>query len=239
MRRLSQQASVRLVSATAARSIYTQWGSVVHEDGVNEASKMTWLQRITSQSSFRSFYFWHVPQVAVPAGVTMSSSEQYLLSVLEDDLKRLLAVEWCFDFDSFWKDRVASHSRLFTALYVPNSAGMLKFLVGNASANAAGRCENEKRLNKLQSALKWALETERVYSMISLERFHMQRHVFDAFEREKILGATVAAIEEFKSKVPAEFRRKATAELDTYLANMRHWIWDCPNAKREFPRQLA
>jgi hypothetical protein len=211
----------------------------VHEDGVIAQTNKSWWERITAQSPFRSFVFWHVPEAEVPAGVTMSASEQYLLSVLDDDIKRLLAVEWCFDFDAFWKDRVASHTRLFNILYTSNTGGFMKFVVGNASANAAGRVENARRLNKLQAALKWAVETEKVYSMISLERFHMQRHVFDALEREKILAACVAAVDDFKARVPAEFSRKATAELDTYLANMRHWIWDCPNAKREFPRQLA
>ena len=242
MRRLVQPISTRaaaVLGAGAARSIYTQWGSIVHEDGINEAAKMTWLQRISSQTSFRSFYFWHVPEVPVPQGVTMSPSEVYLMSVLEDDLKRLLAIEWCFDFDSFWEDRVKSHTRVFRALYEPSTGGFLKFLVGNAATNAAGKFENEKRLNKIVSALKWAKQTERIYSGINHARFHMQRHVFDAFEREKILAGCVEAVETFKNDVPAEFRRKATAELDTYLANMRHWVWDCPNAKREFPRQLA
>jgi hypothetical protein len=66
----------------------------------------------------------------------------------------------------------------------------------------------------------------------------MQREVFDALEREKILAGCVVLVEEFKDEVPAEFARKATTDLEFHLSNLRHWVWDAPNAKMYFPRQL-
>jgi hypothetical protein len=218
------------------RGVYTTWGTVVLEEGV--AKGKSWIERITSHGSYRSFDVNHLPVAAVPKGVTLSPSEEYLYSAILDDTKRLLATDWTLDFDSFWSDRVESHETLFNVLY-GKEGGIRRMIFGDASGNAAGEIEVRKALNKLKSVLKWAQETERCYSAIANARFRMQREVFEAFEREKILAGCVEAVQEFEDRVPFEYKRKAKQELGLYLGNMRHWVYDCPNAKRAFPRVLA
>merc|ERR1712093_243943 len=110
---------------------------------------------------------------------------------------------------------------------------------GNASDNAAAKAAAETKLNYLKSALKGAQESEKAYSAIANARFRMQREVFDAFEREKILAGCVVVCDDLAANVPSEFKRKATMDVEWHLNNMRHWVWDAPNAKQTFKRRLA
>jgi len=119
-----------------------------------------------------------------------------------------------------------------------SSSGWAKLIFSDCSANEEAKVYVGSRLALLQSTLKWAKEAEQNYSAIVRARFYMQRNVFDALEREKILAGCVVLVEDFKKKVPAEFARKATADLEFHLNNLRHWVWDAPNAKMHFPRQL-
>jgi len=236
MRRISTQSVTAVGACAAVRGVYSIWGSVVLETPI--AQNKTWLERITSQSAYRSFNIHHIPQVAVPAGVQLSKTEQYLLSAIEDDINRLMSIDWTFDFDPFWRDRVNQHGETFDIMYKPGR-GFSKLIFGNYSENRQGRALLESKMNRLKATLEWAEETERCFSSIANARFHMQREVWDAFEREKILAGCVELVDDFKKKVPAEFYRKAVGELDNHLMVMRHWIWDCPNAKRTYPRRLA
>lgn len=236
MRRISAPCASVVSGCVAVRSVYSIWGSVVLETPI--AQNKTWLERITSQSAYRSFNIHHIPQIAAPEGVKLSTTEQYLLSAIEDDINRLMAIDWTFDFDAFWRDRVNQHSETFDIMYKPGR-GFSKLIFGNHVNHREGRALIESKMNRLKATLQWAEETERRFSAIANARFHMQREVWDAFEREKILASCVELVEEFKKNVPAEFYRKSVGELDNHLMNMRHWVWDCPNAKRTYPRRLA
>lgn len=240
MRRVSSNQTIKYVaSCAAARGVYSIWGSVVLETPI--AQNKTWLERITSQSAYRSFSMGHIPESSTPseeARAALSNTETYLLSAIEDDITRMMAVDWTFDFDPFWRDRVQQHVDTFSILYQPGK-GIAKMMFGNQQHNAVGRNLIEPKLNRLKAILSCAEETERRFSAIANARFHMQREVFDGLEREKILAGCVDIVEEFKQIVPEDFKRKAVGELDNHLMNMRHWIWDCPNAKRTYPRRLA
>lgn len=242
MRRVCIRPLTRAVPAAAAllnhaRGVYSIWGSVVLEAPM--AQNKTWAERITSQHAYRSFANQNFPEAVVPENVCLSATEQYLLSAIEDDSKRLMGVDWTFDFDPFWRDRVQQHIDTFGIIYTENRNSFAKMIFGNASDNKEGKLLIERKLNVLKSIMHCAEETERVFSAIANARFHMQREVFDAFEREKILAGCVQIVEDFKKTVPVDFHRKAVGELDNHLMNMRHWVWDCPNAKRTFPRRLA
>ena len=243
MRRACPQIAAVVASGAQTRQVYSIYHTTVHETQITKGEAD--LSRATSVSKVRGFDFAHVPVVTANNRVLggefisrMSAPEVYLYSAIQEDIKRLMGVDWTYDFDSMWRDRVDSHHSLYRTLY-NRSSMLLCFLVGDASANKEGRQEMDCVLNQLDSTLKWAEETERCYSAIAKARFQMQREVFEAFEREKILAGCVEVVENFKASVPSEFRRKACAELDFHLGNMRHWVWDCPNAKRTFPRQLA
>lgn len=241
MRRLacSPRAATAIAATTttaltaATRDIYSIWTSVPQEKPL---LKTPWKDRITAFRSTRSFNFWHSPVKTID-GTKLNAVETYLNSAIEDDLKRLMAVDWTYEFDSFWRDRVNSHAALYKIVYTPGFS-FFKHIFGNSN-NEAARLEIGRKLNQLQATLKWAEETERRYTSIANARFHMQREVFDAFEREKILAGCVELCEEFKNEVPSDFKRKAVGELENHLMNMRHWIWDCPNAKQTFARRLA
>ncbi|KAG8348469.1 hypothetical protein TRVL_00718 [Trypanosoma vivax] len=229
---LNSSASLALVGPS--RGIYTTWSSIPNESW---ATKEPWLQRITNQSRYRSFDFWHVPEVKTPDGIKLSQVEQYLLSCVEDDTKRLLNLSWTFDFDPFWWDRVNSHEKLYRIIYT-NEFSFFRYIFGDHSENLMGQRYIEKKLNYLRSVLHWAFETEKCYSAIAKARFTVQRDVWNALERERYLAGCVEAVELFKREVPQEFSEKALGELENHLTNMRHWVWDCPNAKRLYP-QLA
>ena len=242
-------ASLATLTLTSAhRCVYSIWGSVPHEgnNGVSKPNDQTpTMLKVLDSTGTRFHRLVTVPAVAksdVPANVTLTEPEEYLLSAIEDDIKRIMAVDWTVDFDSFWADRVYSHERLCESLYADNtssSSGWSKLIFSDCSANVAGRAHVGSRLAYLQATLKWAQEAERQYSAIANARFEMQRRVFDALEREKILAGCVVLVDEFKARVPAEFARKATTDVEYHLSNLRHWVWDAPNAKMYFPRQLA
>lgn len=234
LRRLAIAAPATSVSAAPTRGVYTTWEAVPLEAW---ASREPWLRRITNPSRYRGFEFWHAPEVAAPAGVPLSVVEKYLLSGIEDDTSRLLNISWTYDFDTFWHDRVASHEALYNILYKDRSF-FYKFLFTDCSGNEAGRKYLEKKLNYLRSVLHWAAVTEQHYTAIAAARYTMQRDVWNALERERCLMGCVAAVESFRAMVPQEFAEKAVGELENHLVSMRHWVWDCPNAKRTFA-QLA
>ncbi|KPI90420.1 hypothetical protein ABL78_0496 [Leptomonas seymouri] len=242
MRRVAFLTSAAAVSAlplaatsVPARSIYTTWASVPCEDW---ACKESWLKRITSQSEYRSFEFWHVPEVDVPEGLNLNAVERYLLSSLENDIERLLNISWCSDFDSYWHDRVSSLEMLFKTIYTDDYP-IYRFIFGNCTHKTAEKEYILHKLNYLSSILFWAGRTERCYTSIVKARYYVQRCVWNALERERYLCACVEAVDSFAKKVPEEFRTKAMGELELALVNMRHWVWDCPNGKRTFTRRLA
>lgn len=240
MRRVCSRGSASVAAAVMvgqSRSVYSIWGSVVLEEPMSQ--NKTWAERLTSQHEYRSFANQTIAEVPAPAGVCLSATEQYLLSAIEDDTKRLMGVDWTFDFDPFWRDRVQQHVDTFAIIYTEGRNGIAKMIFGNGSSNKDAKLVIERKLNVLKATIQWAEDTERVYSAIANARFHMQREVFDAFEREKILAGCVEIVEDFKKRVPVDFNRKAVGELDNHLMNMRHWIWDCPNAKRTYSRRLA
>ncbi|KPA83114.1 putative mitochondrial hypothetical protein [Leptomonas pyrrhocoris] len=242
MRRVACLTSAAAVSALSlagtnvpTRSIYTTWVSVPCEEW---ACKESWLKRITSQSEYRSFEFWHVPEVEVPEGLKLNAVERYLLSSLENDTDRLLHVSWCGDFDSYWHDRVSSLEMLYKTIYTDDYP-LYRYVFGNCTHKTAEKEYMLRKVNYLRSILFWAGRTERCYTSIVKARYYVQRCVWNALERERYLCACVEAVDSFAKKVPEELREKAMGELEVALVNMRHWVWDCPNGKRTFTRRLA
>lgn len=225
----------RSAELSSLRNIYTTWVDIPQEP---QFKKESWLRRITSQYRYRSFDFWHVPVVDTPDGVTLNNVERYLLSCIEDDTRRLINIEWGYDFDPFWRDRVQSHEKLFDIIY-GEQFHLSKFIFGNCAHKTAEKEYMSKKLNYLKSVLHWAEQTERRYSALTKIRYHVQRCVWNALERERYLCACVEAVDSFGKIVPEEFRAKAMSELELKLTNMRHWINDCPNGKRTFTRSLA
>ncbi|CCW68013.1 unnamed protein product [Phytomonas sp. Hart1] len=221
-------------SRTPARTVYTTWGEIACE---NWAKKESWFKRITSQAAYRSFEFWHVPEVDAPSDLNLSPVELYLLSCLEDDTTRLLSVAWGNDFDPFWKDRVQSHESLFNTLYHSKCA-FYKFLYGDHTYHEKEKLYIERKLNYLKDVFYWASVTERHYTALAKVRFHIQREVWNALERERYLCACVEVVESLRKQIPEEFSEKAMSEMQLVLVNLRHWVCDCPNGKRTFTRQI-
>lgn len=235
-----RRVSTATCAAIGARTVYSIWGTVVHENNsVQPQNHLPITQRLTNQVGLRGFQFLTTPVKQFGELGKLSEPEEYLISAIDDDIERILSVDWTFEFDSFWSDRVQSHEWMFDNLFNADKKHLAKWIFGDASKNEKAKAYAEARLNYLKSALKWALETEKVYSSIVKARFHMQREVGDAFEREKILAGCVTACDGLIAKVPAEFKRKATMDAEFHLNNMRHWVWDAPNAKQHFKRRLA
>ena len=240
MRRFSARAVRGALPAAGRRGVYSIWGTVVHEgNSLQKTAHDGILSRLTETTALKCFQLEHTPVATGDHYVTMTPPERHLYSAIEDDIKRLGSVDWTTDFDPFWADVVAAHRTQFDRLYGQQSTWLSRVVFGDCAANTAAKTQAQARLLYLESMLKWALEAEKVYSAIFYARFEMQREVFDAFEREKILGGCVDALEKFEQRVPAEFKRKATQDLLWHLNNMRHWVWDCPNAKQEYTRKLA
>lgn len=220
--------------ASPCRQIYTTWGSVPCEEW---AGKESWLRRITNKSAYKSFEFFHVPVVEKPQ-FEMNAVETYLLSCIEDDIQRLTHIAWGYDFDPYWHDRVNSHSMLYSIIY-EDKFPVYKFIFGDCSHKEAERKCIEQRLNYLKSVLHWAAMTERRFTAITKVRYHMQREVWNALERERALASCTEIVEAFERRVPEEFKAKAMSELNVHLTNMRHWVCDLPNVKSTFTRRMA
>ena len=230
-----------LIVEGSRRSVYSIWGSIVHDPLLTQGESLA--SRFNRKSMFRWFSLWHTPLVnKAPAAAfdtaKLSGPQSYLICAMIDDRTRLMSVDWTHDFDSFWRDRVVSHESMFRVLYEPNTTLPYKLLFGDSSRDTEAKLQAQSSLHELKATLKWAEETEKRYSAIAGARFKMQREVFDALEREKILSGCAEMMESFRKIVPSEFQRKACSELDTHFGNLRHWVWDCPNAKRYFPRAL-
>jgi hypothetical protein len=243
MRRVSSVIARRAApcaTVAASRGVYSIWGTVPHENNsMQPQNKLSITERLTNSLGLKGFQVATTPVRDYEGLGTLSEPEEYLLSALDDDIQRLITVDWTFDFDSFWADRVKSHERMYAILYTTEASFWTKTIFGNATRNDKAKAAAFEKLNYLRSALKWAEEAERVFSGIHNARYLMQREVFDAFEREKILASCVAACDEFAARVPEEFKRKATMDVEFHLNNMRHWVWDTPNAKQVFKRRLA
>jgi hypothetical protein len=240
MQRLFNRRATAAVATTQVRSLYSIWHSTVyeHKDAhtANSANKEATWATVQDPRGTRYWSFNNVPVTAAPAGVKLTDPEQYLLSVLEDDTVRLAGIDWTVEFDSFWRDRIEAHASLYASLY-NESTFFGKFFFGRGSAE--GKAVIAPKLQYLQEMLKWAEETERFYTAVERARFHMQRDVFDAFEREKIVAGVAAIVDDYAARVPSDFKRKGCSELELQLANMRHWVWDAPYAKMYNPRHLA
>lgn len=239
MLRFGRRVVGSLVAASVApstRSIYTMWGSTPQEPQVFQ--NKTHLYRLSDKENLHCFDFLNFPAVEDPALGPMKKSERYLLSAIDEDTKRILSVDWTYEFCPFWRDRVESHEELFDVLYNPGRL-LRKFLIGSCVNDASShRPLVETRLNYLRSALHWAEETEKRYTAIWEVRFKMQREVFEPFEREKILAGCVEIYEDFGKQVPHEFKRKAMQDLGYHVGNMRHWIWSTPNIKHTTYKRL-
>lgn len=236
MRRVATAVLPRAAVLGSCRTVYTIYGATVQEASVAvNADK--------PEATHRSFALNHSPDTSLNtlgvSAVALTDPEAYLASAVEDDIRRLLAVDWTVEFDSFWRDRVRSHLMTFDTLYVPDRRPLRRFFLGNAVHNVQVRDAVKKRLNYLESILDVAEATEKHYSTVAKTRFLMQREVFDPLQREKLLARCYEAVDAFTASCPAEFQRKAKTELELHLSNLRHWTCDSPNAKMWFPRRLA
>lgn len=224
---------------SSRRQIYTNFASIACEPW---AKKESWIKRLFSQSTYRSFEFHHTPlHTAVPAEagpLSFSKVEAYLLSSIEDDTNRLLNLSWAYDFDPYWEDVVYSHTEMFKTLY-KGAHPFRRIFLGNHSNKMKEMEYIEKKLNRLRDLYEWARVTERIYTSIYKTRYMMQRTIFNQLERERYLAGCVDLVEEVRKHVPAELEDKIMSELDVHLTNLRHWTNGCPVAKTTFTRRLA
>ncbi|KNH08026.1 succinate dehydrogenase subunit [Perkinsela sp. CCAP 1560/4] len=154
----------------------------------------------------------------------LSQNGSYFLSQIVHDIDKLRKVDWTVELDPFWRDQAANHRSLYSFLYDAKSreAEVLNFA-----------------LNYFENMVQCAFQTEAAYSRIFYAKFHMQRGVRDPIEREKILLGCAESFEKFKKTIAKEHATKAVKELHWQLMGIRHWVWDCPNAKRIYSRILA
>ena len=256
------------MKATRAHHIQTYWGgaglsqlsfgatcSALMNKSLVRSRQNTHVIDIKSDPSFalnvlRKISFDKIPkndtaritgELPVDADFIASISEQgsYLLSQIIHDIDKLKKVDWTVEFDPFWEDQVENHKNLHSEIYKEQSfvAGLLY---------PKNRIENENEgkivgfaLNYLQSMVECAFRTEAVYSQIFYAKFAMQRGVRDSVEREKILLGCAHAYDNFQKEVISEHAKKAVKELHWHLMGIRHWVWDCPNAKRIYSRILG
>eukprot|EP00759_Apiculatamorpha_spiralis_P040482 PhF_6_TR39040/c0_g1_i1/m.58426 len=207
--------------------------------GVGWTKKRPFLTSYFGQAALRSHSNTNFAEVDHPE--VKSEQGKYLYSAIEYDLSQLGKVDWTSEFDSFWTDQVQGHQQLFNTVYTENATRLEKLFIGDlrSADHDAERKVISKKLNELRSMLHWATETEKVFTAIYDTRFHMQREVWDAVERERMLLGCAEAYTNFCDQVPSVFQKKATKELLWHLMTMRHWVWDCPNAKRVYSRLLA
>lgn len=240
MRRVAAKAvtAPRLAAVAGARTIYTQYHASTHDFSHGKSPR----EVLQGEETYFHMNFVNVPLIpatdAKNGGAfikNMSEPEHFFYSALVNDLERLGNVDWTYGFDGFWADRMASHEQTFAVLY-GDKPGWRKYFLGNYSNNAEGKREAERVLNSLRSMFKWASETERHFSAIFHSRFYMQREVYDALERERLLGGVLELVENFHKTVPSEYKRKACLDLDWHMHNMKLWTSDMPNLKRSFPR---
>ena len=173
---------------------------------------------------------------------SLTPQGSYLLSALLHDIVLLRKVDWTTDFDAFWDDQVYTHRTTYEEAYLGKHFSWYQRWIGTRKTTDAS--QEEKRilqtyLCQFEDLVKWAFRTEKVYSSLFRAKFKMQREVWDAEEREKILLGCAKAYTDFCEQVPAAYRTKAVKELHWHLTAMRHWVWDCPNAKRIYTRLLA
>lgn len=226
-------------AAIARRSIYTQYHATIHDFSKGKSPA----EVLNGEENYYHMNFMNVPIIEatdVKYGgdfiKKMSEPELFLYSAIINDTNRLGTVDWTYGFDGFWADRLASHEKTFETLYSSNPSGFFKFFLGNYSTNTEGKREVEKVLNSLRDMYKWAAETERCFTAIFNARFIMQREIYDALERERYMGGVLELCEDFHSRVPSEYKRKASLDLDWHMHNMKMWTADMPNLKRSFPR---
>eukprot|EP01059_Diplonema_ambulator_P025767 TRINITY_DN42868_c0_g1_i1.p1 TRINITY_DN42868_c0_g1~~TRINITY_DN42868_c0_g1_i1.p1 ORF type:complete len:221 (+),score=57.24 TRINITY_DN42868_c0_g1_i1:68-730(+) len=162
-----------------------------------------------------------------------------LASSLQHDTERLLASDWTTDYSSFWVDQLEAHKLAYTNLYEGGVNPIAGFFTALSSFKPEEAAAIQRQINYFSSVVKWAEEAQDIYSEIFDQRFHMQRGVWDAIEREKILAGCTEMVVDYGNRVPAEFKRKATKDIEWHLWNLRHWVWDAPNTKAAFPRVMA
>eukprot|EP00009_Paramoeba_aestuarina_P006003 CAMPEP_0201510056 /NCGR_PEP_ID=MMETSP0161_2-20130828/2908_1 /ASSEMBLY_ACC=CAM_ASM_000251 /TAXON_ID=180227 /ORGANISM="Neoparamoeba aestuarina, Strain SoJaBio B1-5/56/2" /LENGTH=246 /DNA_ID=CAMNT_0047905173 /DNA_START=1 /DNA_END=741 /DNA_ORIENTATION=- len=162
---------------------------------------------------------------------SLSQSGSYLLSLVVHDIDKLRKSDWTIELDPLWMDQAINHRNLYKMLYEKNSE----------ASDARQAFITDFALKYFEDMVQVAFQTEAAYSKIFYAKFHMQRSVRDPVEREKILLRCAEVFEEFKSTVPAEYSKKAIAELQWQLAAIRHWVSSsgCENAKRLYSRILA
>lgn len=222
--------------STPCRTIYPSFSAIACEPW---ATKESWLTRLLSRHSYRSFDVLHSPQATTPAGLQLSSVETYLLSRILDDTERLRNLSWTYDLDPYWVDALYSHEELFKTLYVKGQHSFRALFLGDCSSKTKEKQYIESKLNTFASLVHWAQITEETYTSIYKVRFMMQRTVYNQLERERYLCGCVEAVEAVRAKVPEELYEKVMGELDLYLTNLRHWVNGCPVGKATFTRQLA
>jgi len=235
-----------MLRATVTRRIQTAYGGLhlkphdtPHGGGHHPPTPQgSFFTNYFGQGTLRSFKNTYFPDVGT---ADMSAQGSYLLSGIQYDLQKLSEVDWTAEFDSFWADQVKGHEKMYDILYTDQGGRLYKFLVGD---RRGAQFEAERKtilrdLNILRATLKWAQRTERCFTAIAQTRFTMQREVWCPIERERLLLGCAEAYVAFTQEVPAQFEKKATKELQWHLTTMRHWVWDCPNAKRVYSRLLA
>eukprot|EP00667_Euglena_gracilis_P024159 EG_transcript_27641 len=228
MHRLAIVAARRAATpAVAARGLFT-WGLINHDEFRGQAIHKT------------RYFKENFAVVDAPASI-QSQQGRVMYSEIQADLDQLLHTDWTYQFNPYWADIAESHTMALEMLYegrpgtTPGTVlGRLTGLLPDLSDRMEERDTIKKTLGELKEALEWAQKTEAVYSQIFDQRFKMERTVWDAFEREKVLAGLVQMYLEFFQTVPDKFKRKVKRELEYHVFSLRRMVHDCPNVKRAF-----
>eukprot|EP01061_Rhynchopus_euleeides_P035041 TRINITY_DN59083_c0_g1_i1.p1 TRINITY_DN59083_c0_g1~~TRINITY_DN59083_c0_g1_i1.p1 ORF type:complete len:239 (+),score=89.97 TRINITY_DN59083_c0_g1_i1:38-718(+) len=216
-------------AALQRRCIHSVYGGFANQGAGAIGSALSWDSCRGSQNThFREL---RGLEHLTPAG-------RKLVSSIVHDTERLLAGDWTTDFSGFWQDQVQMHKSEVINLYEGGENPIGALLCGLSSFEPEEKALVLKKLSYLEAAFKAASECQAIYTVIYDQRFRMQREVWDAVEREKILAACTELCEEFAQNVPSEFKRKATKDLEWHLWNLRHWVWDAPNVKAAFKNTM-
>jgi len=175
-----------------------------------------------------------------------SEHGRVMYSEIQADLDQLLYTDWTYLFNPYWADQVHSHVTAFQLLYdgrPPSSPATIVGRLLGQLPNLSDRLEEKQLisepLKEFQETVEWAYKTEAIYSQIFDQRFHMERAVWEPFERERVLAGLVQLYLDYFQTVPDKFKVKVKRELEYHLFSLRRMVPDCPNVKRAFPTLMA
>eukprot|EP00992_Anisonema_acinus_P009701 TRINITY_DN5895_c0_g1_i3.p1 TRINITY_DN5895_c0_g1~~TRINITY_DN5895_c0_g1_i3.p1 ORF type:complete len:229 (+),score=33.18 TRINITY_DN5895_c0_g1_i3:54-740(+) len=227
LRRIVSQASC----SSPKRSLWT-WGMVHHEFRDKAPHKTRWFKE-------------NFAVIDAPSSIK-SEHGKVLFSEIQHDLDQLMHTDWTSFFNSYWRDVAASHARAYGLMYQNLAVGGLiggfakgVGLLPDLSGNTEEKELINEQLQELQRAVEWAYKTEAVYTRVYDERFILERHVWEPFEREKIFAGLIQMHLDHLEALPKDYQKKVKREMEYHIFALRRMVHDIPNVKRVFPVLMA